>query len=288
MKAKLTINLDEIADNLETSFSFLKEMDLQTCELRMIDGKNISLMDRKEIADFSNRLKSEKITPIAIASPIFKWHVNDSQEIIVHDNFGINPNLSLIEKERLVDCVLEYADMLSINKIRIFSYLGKMENPFDILLEDKIFKKIITNKHTFLLENEPVCTVSAKKQLENFSDLITNNHFTNIKIWLDIANLIRIGENIDESFIEKIAPHIEYIHIKDFICNEGSIEYVPVGAGIINYTQILSLLNKHIPDSQDITISIETHARTEKEKYSYSKKSIITLREILKEVTHEN
>ncbi|KXY72256.1 hypothetical protein AT270_23180 [Bacillus cereus] len=263
-------------------------MDLHTCELRMINGKNISLMDKKEIIEFANRLKSEKITPIAIASPIFKWHVNDSQETIIHDNFGINPNLSLIEKERLADCVLEYADMLSINKIRIFSYLGKMENPFDILLEDRIFKKIIKNKHKFLLENEPVCTVSTKKQLEHFSDLVTNNHFSNIKIWLDIANLIQIGEDIDESFIAKIAPHVEYIHIKDFIYNEGSIQYVPVGAGDINYMQILSLLNKHIPDSQDITISIETHARNEKEKYSYSKKSIITLREILGEVTHEN
>ncbi|MGE7113986.1 sugar phosphate isomerase/epimerase family protein [Lysinibacillus sp. NPDC047702] len=288
MKAKLTINLDEISSNLDTSFSFLKEMDLHTCELRMINGKNISLMDKKEIIDFSDRLKSERITPIAIASPIFKWHACDSQETIVHDNFGINPQLSLTEQERLVDCVLEYADMLSINKIRIFSYLGKMDNPFDFLLKDKIFEKIIKNNHTFLLENEPVCTVSAKKQLEYFSDLITDNNFTNIKIWLDLANLIQIGEDIDESFIVKIAPHIEYIHIKDFIYNEGSIQYVPVGSGIINYTQILSLLNKHIPDDQDITMSIETHARTEKEKYSYSKESIIALREKLMEVTHEN
>ncbi|QWI72987.1 sugar phosphate isomerase/epimerase (plasmid) [Bacillus mycoides] len=288
MKAKLTINLDEISSNADLSFAFLKEMDLQSCELRMINEKNISQMNKKEVIEFSDVLKSKGITPVSIASPIFKWNANNSQETIIHDNFGIDSKLSFTEKEKLVDRVLEYADILSIDKIRIFSYLGKVDNSLNTLFTDRVFEKLMRGNLTFLLENEPVCTVHTKQHLEDFASLIADNNITNIKIWLDIANLIQIGEDIDESFIEKIAPYIEYIHVKDFIYNGYHVKYVPVGAGIINYVKILSLLNKHIPDSQDITISIETHAKTEEEKYSYSKKSIIALREILKEVSYEH
>ncbi|MCC2352707.1 sugar phosphate isomerase/epimerase [Bacillus pacificus] len=284
MKAKLTINLDEISSNIDSSFTFLKEMDLHTCELRMINNKNLSLMNKNEILDFANKLKSSGITPVSIASPLFKWTTNNSIETIIHDSFGIDPNLSLSEKEKLMDNILKYADILSIDKIRIFSYLGKVENPVSNFVRDKLFEKIINDNHTFLLENEPVCTIYMKKHLEDFVKFIDSNNITNIKIWLDIANLIQVGEDIDESFLEKIAPHIEYLHIKDFIYVGTSIKYVPVGTGVINYAKILSLLNKHIPDSQDITISIETHAKNEEEKYSYSKQSVIKLREKLEEV----
>ncbi|MGG0256897.1 TIM barrel protein [Bacillus toyonensis] len=288
MRAKLTINLDEISSNLDVSFAFLKEMDLHTCELRIINGKNISLMNKEEIIQFSKKLELEGIIPVSIASPIFKWNVRKSEENVVYDNFGISPNLSFKEKEQLIDNILEYAEILAIEKIRIFSYLGKMDNPFSYFLNNRLLEKIKKSNLTFLLENEPACTIYTKKHLEYLTDLITDNHMSNIKIWLDIANLIQVGEEINESFIEKIAPYIEYVHIKDFIYSGNSIKYVPVGDGIINYMKIMSLLNKHIPNSQDITISIETHASNEKEKYEYSKKSIISLREILKGVKYEN
>ncbi|EOO24821.1 hypothetical protein IIU_06591 [Bacillus cereus VD133] len=287
MKAKLTINLDEISSNLDTSFAFLKEMDLHTCELRMINKKNISVMNKNDIIEFSEKIKTNHITPVSIASPILKWSTNNCQETIIHDNFGIDPNVSDIEKEKMIDDVLEYADILAVDKIRIFSYLGKVNMPLDILFTDKLFKKLINSNHTFLIENEPVCTVYTKRHVKDLAHYITQNNIGNIKIWLDIANLIQIGEEIDEAFIANIAPCIGYIHVKDFIKNGDAITYVPVGEGMIHYERILSLLDKYIPDRQDITISIETHANAEENKYTYSKKSIIALRETLKKIDHK-
>lgn len=284
MKANLTINLDEISSDIDKSISFFKEMDLHTCELRLINRKNLCLMRKNEVVNFANKLKKEGIIPVSIASPIFKWNTRNSTKTIVHDNFGINANLSSTDKLKIINNILEYADILSVNKIRFFSHLGKTENPVNNLVRDKLFKKIIGNNHTFLLENEPVCTICTKRQLEEFVDYNINNDITNVKIWLDIANLIQIGENIDSPFIEKIAPYISYIHIKDFIYVGNYVKYVPVGTGIIDYNKILSLLNKYIPDSQDIIISIETHAKTEDEKYTFSKQSVIELRKKLKEV----
>ncbi|RGP43748.1 hypothetical protein BTW32_29480 [Bacillus thuringiensis] len=263
-------------------------MNLHTCELRMINGKNISLMNKEEIINLSKRLVSEGITPVSIASPIFKWNVCNSREVIRHDNFGVDALLSLAAKEELINNTLEYADILSVDKIRIFSYLGNLVNPFSNLLNNRLFQKIMKSNSTFLIENEPVCTIYTKEHLESFANIIADNHMPNIKIWLDIANLIQIGEDIDEPFIEKIAPYIEYIHIKDFIYNEAAIKYVPVGEGIIDYKKIISILNTHIPDQQDVTISIETHASTEAEKYTYSKQSIIALRKIIEEVKYGN
>ena len=284
MKAKLTINLDEISEKFDVSIEFLKKLGLNECELRLINGLNITLIDKELCENLSKQLSSNGIRPIAIASPIFKWYKNGDSTETKLDNFGIDPHMTQQEKDNLVDTAIRNATDLSVNKIRIFSNLGKSDDPVKELVNDMTFKKLLgTDDVLFLLENEPVCTVHTKKHLLDFAKYITNEKYNNFGIWLDIANLIQLGEELDEEFIRKIASHIRYIHVKDFVLDDNvKIKYVAAGSGIIPYESIFSMLDKYIPNDQDVVISVETHAKNEEDRNNNSLGSIVFLRRLLK------
>jgi sugar phosphate isomerase/epimerase len=286
MKAKLTINLDEISENFDVSMEFLNKLRLNECELRLIDGLNIALIDKQQCKNLSKRLAINGVKPIAIASPIFKWHKSGDIADMKLDSFGINPHMTQQEKNNLVDVVIRNAVDLSVDKIRIFSGLGKSDDPIIELVNNLTFQKLVdADDILFLLENEPVCTVHTKKHLLDFTKYITNEKYNNFGIWLDIANLIQLDEELDEDFIQKIAPYIKYIHVKDFVLNDdGKINYVAAGSGIVPYESIFLMLDKYIPNNQDVIISIETHAKNEKDKYDNSQESIFFLRKLLKDI----
>lgn len=54
---KTTINLDEISNNLDESIIFLKKNKISTCELRLINEKNIALLSTEEIKKLERKLK---------------------------------------------------------------------------------------------------------------------------------------------------------------------------------------------------------------------------------------
>lgn len=274
MKIKLMINLDEIDDKLYKSILFLNELDIKTCELRKINGINIGKLLKNDILLLKETLNINGIKPISIASPLFKWNV-DAKNTIELDNYGINPNLTQYEKIQIIKNIIDNARLLDIKIVRIFSGIDKnifSETDCD---DYTLLKKLISNKDIdFLVENEPSCSIKTKNDYLKLIKILKMWKTKNIWLWLDISNFYLIGENLDEEFIKKISPYIRYIHVKDFKRNaQGDIEYVAIGKGILDYKSIFSKLNKYIPNSQPIIVSIETHARANK-KYSYSKESI--------------
>jgi len=278
MKFTLTINLDEIDEKIDKGFSFIKETKLNKCELRKINGKNIALFDEKETEKLKRHLEMNSIIPLSIASPIFKWNISNSLSKLKIDDYGVGVDIDDCEKEKIFDTIMYNAIKLDIKYIRIFSGLDKNVFIEKETIESRLIKKMLDNKNiTFLLENEPVCYIKTKQDIIDLVDLIEKKKYSNIGIWLDIANFIRINERIDEQFVERIAPHIHYLHVKDFIRTNDSITYVPVGKGVVNYQEIFNLLNKYIADTQEIIVSVETHAPIQK-KYDYSKESINYIR----------
>jgi sugar phosphate isomerase/epimerase len=223
------------------------------------------------------------ICPIAIASPIFKWFNKKGSENIQHDNFGMSPYLEDSEKKEIINKVFKNAKIFSVNYIRIFSNLGVSENPVDDLLSDNIFEYLVSRAEyeniTLLLENEPVCTINRVEHLIDFFE-----KFKNIKLWLDIANLFQVGEVIDKKIIKLLSEKLKYLHVKDYRINNGKIEYLPMGRGMINYRDILKIISECVPDDQEIIISIETHAKSAENKYIYSKESMENLKKELKNI----
>lgn len=94
--------------------------------------------------------------------------------------------------------------------------------------------------------NHPLYTAQLALQLVQE---ISSDH---LRIILDCANLMTVNnyeqqDQIIEDALALLEPHIAVIHLKDFVVNNGKIEMVPVGKGILNFDPILKFMKYKKP-----------------------------------------
>jgi UDP-N-acetyl-2-amino-2-deoxyglucuronate dehydrogenase len=275
---KITYNLDEVAESLEEGIRFLKEHDLDSAEIRTIDGKNIAKLSLKETKELKHTLDANGLKVSAIASPLFKWYADVPSGAQSADLFGMSPHLSRKEKEEMIAKVLEQAVILGTERIRIFSGLKSGDGFEDLLEEDSELMsfalRIAKDKGVrLLLENEPVCHIS---RLDEYIKIFTSGKYEGLRAWFDIANVYEEGESVLPEHLRILAPYIDYLHVKDPIAPKAH-QYTPLGDGYINYKRIFTLLESFIQNP--LVISIETHVKTDKG--AASSKSLDYLRNLL-------
>jgi sugar phosphate isomerase/epimerase len=276
---KLAINFDEISDDFLEAVTVMHDLGIQYGELRTVNGKNFVFWSDKEVENFKQQLNEYGITALAAATPLFKWYSSDNDAEIAHDNFGFNPRLSEEEKRQIITGTIEVADALGIHKLRIFSELKSADDTagdfaLNHLLEYALSQAAKRNIN-LLIENEPVCRIHTKSTLIDF---LNKNQAHNLNLWLDISNLLEIGETIDEDFLSTLGPRIKYIHVKNYIIKDRIRKYVPAGNGEIDYDSVLPLVLSHC--SQEVIVSVETHA-PKSEKISASRSSLVYLVDLL-------
>ncbi|HBO64778.1 TPA: hypothetical protein DD425_02350 [Candidatus Saccharibacteria bacterium] len=280
----LGINFDEVSDDIHVASSLIKELDLGIGEVRTINKKNFVFWDESEIAQFKHHVDTHSIKVVAAASPLFKWYSHPDDNEVTHDSFGFNPRLSDEEKRDIISKAIKTASTLSIPRIRIFSELGVYDPEADSFTHHPLLAFALeeAKKHSIdlYIENEPVCKIHTK---ETLVALFKANKTDNLKLWLDIANLIELDEDIDDAFLKEIAPRIGYIHVKDFVIENGTKKYVAVGDGSINYTDILSRVLRYCPD--DTIVTVETHAQLDK--VEISRKSLLYTKSLLNKLFEE-
>lgn len=280
----LGINFDEVSDDLRVATDLIDELNLGIGELRTVNGKNFVFWDDSQIVSFKQHVDARNIRVVAAASPLFKWYSQPDDTEIPHDSFGFNPRLSDEDKRKIITKAVETAAILSIPRIRIFSELGvyNEENESFMHHPHLIFALEEARKYgiDLYIENEPVCKIHTKEALVS---LFQNNESENLKLWLDIANLIELGETIDDDFLKAVAKHIGYIHVKDFIIEDGAKKYVAVGEGQIDYPAILSKVLDYCAD--DTVVTVETHARSNK--IETSRKSLMYVKLLLSQLAKE-
>lgn len=276
---KLAINFDEISDNFQEAADIMQELGIKYGELRTVNRKNFVFWSDKEVSDFRKQVNERDITILAAATPLFKWYTSSNDPEVIHDSFGFNPRLSLEEKKRTIARVIEITDTLKIPKLRIFSELksaGVKEKGFvSSQLLEYALDEAAAHNIDLLIENEPVCRIHTKAALIDF---LGKNQSSNLKLWLDIANLFEIGEIIDKEFLSVIGQRVGYIHIKNYLFKDGVRQYVPAGSGEIDYDSVLPLVLSYCP--REVIVSVETHA-SQTEKVSSSRKSLTYLAELL-------
>ncbi len=275
---RVGINFDEISDDISTAVRVMKECGVEYGELRTVNGKNFVFWTDAEVAEFKKEIAASGIELIAAATPLFKWYVNEDDDEVEHDSFGFNPRLNDAEKRDTIKRAIEIASELSIPRLRIFSGLGKAEDAGVLFAQDPLLAlalKLADEADIDLyIENEPVCRVHTKAHL---IDLLANQKNPRLKLWLDIANAVELGEEIDEAFIGKIADRLSYVHVKDFVMKDGQKAYVPVGEGQIDYASILANINRLA--TQDLIFTVETHAKVDK--IGASVKSILATKKLV-------
>lgn len=249
-----------------------------TGELRTVNRKNFVFWSDDEVQAFKKKVDDSGIQVVAAATPLFKWYDYEDDPEVEHDNFGFNPRLSNDEKRQTIDKALAIAGQLKIPRLRIFSGLGTEDKPGLTFSRSKLLvyalEEAAKRNIDLYLENEPVCKVHARQDI---IDLLGSNKHEHLKLWLDIANLIEIGEDVNPAFIRDVASRLEYIHVKDFVNEDSVKKYVPAGEGIIDYEQIMKCIYE--VKKENIIVTVETHAQ--KNKVESSIASIIGTRNIL-------
>lgn len=276
---KLAINFDEISDDFQEAADVMQELGIKYGELRTVNRKNFVFWSDKEIEEFKRQVNERGITILAAATPLFKWYASSSDPEVIHDSFGFNPRLSQEEKMQTIARAVEVANTLGIPKLRIFSELKSADDTAGDFASSQLLRYALSEaaKHNIdlLIENEPVCRIHTKSALVDF---LNKNQSSNLKLWLDVANLLEIGETIDKDLLSTAGQRIGYIHVKNYVIKDGVRQYVPAGVGEINYDSVLPLVLSYCP--QEVIVSVETHA-SQNEKISSSRKSLMYLADLL-------
>ena len=279
---KLGINFDEISDDFDIAIKVMNECGVKYGELRTLNKKNFVFWSDSEVDEFKSRLNVTGIELVAAATPLFKWYTNQNDPEVIHDNFGFNPRLDNEAKKATIIRAIEIAVKLEIPRLRIFSELGKQPDAGKNFAESELLDFALKSAQQadvdLYLENEPVCKVHTKQDV---IELLRANQSSNFKFWLDIANFIELDEGIDHDFLSEVTPRLGYVHVKDFLLENGKKTYVPTGEGIINYEEILTNILASADDQ--LVITIETHASDEN-KIDYSKRAIRATESTLKQI----
>lgn len=276
---KLAINFDEISDDFEQAANLMREMGVNYGELRMVNNKNFVFWNDDEVESFKSLLDKHGITVVAAATPLFKWYSLSDDPEVTHDSFGFNPRLSQQEKRRTIHRTIAIASTLQIPMLRIFSELKSPRIKASDFASSELLEYALTEaaEHniSLLIENEPVCQIHTKAAVTEFLEL---NNAPNLKLWLDIANLLEIGQTIDETFLTAVGPRIKYIHVKNYVIEGATRKYVPAGLGTIDYYNVLPLVLSYC--QSNVIVSVETHAPAGA-KVSASRSSIEYLTDLL-------
>ncbi len=259
---QISINSDEISDNLNESIQFLKKNKVSYIEIRTINKINVFNLPLKEIKKIADEIEKAGLKVSALASPLFKWYLRPTIKNNNFDSFGFNPCLSTKEKKKYILKAVKIAKILKTNNVRVFSNLKQEKISLKEVSEDtcfiymlSVFKKAGI---TPLLENETACVVS---KIKDYLKVLKKYESMGLMAWWDIANSYESDQFIETRTIHKIIPYLKYIHLKDKCFSQPYI-YVPLGQGQINYKRIFSDL---VPKLNHFTfLSIETHVKKNK------------------------
>jgi len=263
-KIYISINLDEISNQLETAIKFVIKNKIRFVEIRTINKENILNYDLKKIQEIANKLQRAKLEVSAIASPLFKWYLKPEKTQIEFDNYGFSPYLNVNQKKGYIKKIILIAKIFKTKNVRVFSNLKQKSVKLTDFYNDPVFSYMLTMFSNAdivpLLENEPVCIVSETK---DYLEVLKKYYNKGLRAWWDIANTYDLTNFVGPDVINQIAPYVGYLHIKDKALSLEK-KYVPVGNGFINYKRIFSDLFPQIKNN--VFMSIETHVKTNKKR----------------------
>lgn len=220
----LTGFADEIDPMMQKQYVLLKKLGIEYIELRGVNGTNISELTKEQVKDLKAELDKNGFKISAIGSPCGKIKITDDFE----------PHFETFKK------VVEFAKILKTPYIRIFSFYtdGDPEGAKDeVYRRLRMFIDYAKEQNVVLLhENEKhIYGDTDDRCLELMRELYCDN----FKCTYDFANFIQCDCDTVKAY-EKLAPYIEYVHIKDAV--NGSGEVVPPGQGSGNISNILASL----------------------------------------------
>src|SRR5262245_296079 len=89
-RSDLTIGLitDEVSPSLDEGLAFAREENIDTIDLRVIDGRNVLALSREELAGAARRVRAAGLTVSCICTPLLKWSPPGKTSPKKGDQFG--------------------------------------------------------------------------------------------------------------------------------------------------------------------------------------------------------
>lgn len=249
----LVLNPDELGQDPVVGMNLAVSLGIEALEMRTAYGANLLMLDLDQARRIRAEADARGLRVEALASPLWKWCRPDATPGRV-DSFGFPARVPDHERAGWVEKALAVAEALGARYVRVFSHLrveGDLTETFDT---DPLVPWALGRAKEagirLLLENEPVCTLSAPEQL--LHSLRTHD---GLGLWLDLGNLHEVG---GMSFVADLAEHADYIHVKDFRMDGGRRVFCPAGSGEVPFKSALDVLHTARPG---LPFALETHVR---------------------------
>lgn len=219
MNFRLAAFADEADGMISEQIKVMTENGIDYLEIRGVDGENISDITIEKAKEVRRQLDDAGLSVWSLGSPYGK--------IGIAEDFA--PHLDKFRRG------LELARILGAKHIRMFSFYvpsGDAEHYKDeVMLRLEQF--ILAAKGSGII----LCHENEKGIYGDIASRCEEIHktFPQLKAVFDPANFIQCGQDTIEAW-EKLAPYIEYMHIKDAMA-DGSV--VPAGKGIGNLPYLL-------------------------------------------------
>lgn len=243
---KIGVITDEISQDIRDVIKLMKKYGLKAVELRSIWDRQIFELNDEEISSLKEVFKRENIKVCAIASSVFKSHIDNKEEYDKH--------IKIFQR-----CI-ELSDVFETNIIRTFTFWRSDVKPsIDEIC--KLYLPIVEvaekNKKYIAVENEPSVNLTNAALVKELIEKIDSEY---VKALWDPAN--DIFEPYNEvpypDGYEIIKDYIVHMHLKDAKKIDNEVKSVPFGEGDVDWK---GQLRRLIQDGYDGYISLETHYR---------------------------
>ena len=238
-KFNLSAFADEASAELAGQIKALVRNDLHFVELRNVDGITAAKHSDDCLKEMAKQFAANGIQVSSMGSPIGK--------IQITDDFA--PHVEDFKR------TLEAANILGAKKIRMFSFfMPKEGDPAD-------YRNEVLERLNVLLELSEAAGIDCCHENEKgiYGDTaarcldLYRAFGGRLKAIFDPANYIQCGE-YPEKIFDELYPHLDYMHIKDALHEDGSV--VPAGKGD---GHIAEITKKFAQKDGDRFLTLEPH-----------------------------
>ena len=242
-KIILSAFADEYDPSLAGQLEGLARFGIGCIELRMIDGRNLSVLEKNEIMEVKKQLDAGGVRVSAIGSPLGKIRLDED----------MNAHLEVARR------VFDAANTFGAKYIRMFSFYA----PKGEEITEKRSEVFDGLEKLVVLAREYGVTLCHENEAKIYGDVPARcreilDHFGGeMKCVFDMGNFVLEEVDPYPEAYELLQKDIAYFHIKDALF-EGAI--VPPGRG---HAKIREILNAHRQYAkEDFVVSLEPHLQT--------------------------
>lgn len=251
----LVLNPDELSPDPVPGMDLAVRLGIGHLEFRSADGANAVTLPAGRLRHIRALADERGLKVAALASPLWKWCRPEATPGKV-DTFGFPARVPPGDRPGWVERTIECAVILGAPIVRVFSHLRVEPELTEQLSGDPLLAKTLEAANAagvrLLLENEPACTIARAGPLLQILD---RYHGQGLGLWLDVANLHEVGETTAGT-VKALAPHVGYVHVKDYRPADGGAVFCPAGEGVVPYGEVLPLLHSACPA---LPYALETH-----------------------------